>query len=286
MLALFRKYQIPLSCCFCVVLSLYILTAAARGQLKSDPIGPVLLWLLRPLQIAAHSITSWIREMQESHVTVAGYTAENERLRKRIVELEMERNRFFEAEATNQQLRQLLDFRSQLPSASITASIIANSASAWFQSCSIDKGSADGVRKGMSVVTPLGVVGRVVDVAARSAKVLLLTDANSGIDVMVQRTRARGIVSGSLENGTVLKYVKRTEDIQVGDRLITSGLDGVFLKGLMVGTVSKVRKQNLGLFQTIEVMPAISPARVEIVLVVNAAADQPQTKGSVGTRNP
>ena len=286
MLALFRKYQIPLSCCFCVVLSLYILTAAARGQLKSDPIGPVLLWLLRPLQIAAHSITSWIREMQESHVTVAGYTAENERLRKRIVELEMERNRFFEAEATNQQLRQLLDFRSQLPSASITASIIANSASAWFQSCSIDKGSADGVRKGMSVVTPLGVVGRVVDVAARSAKVLLLTDANSGIDVMVQRTRARGIVSGSLENGTVLKYVKRTEDIQVGDRLITSGLDGVFLKGLLVGTVSKVRKQNLGLFQTIEVMPAISPARVEIVLVVNATADQPQTKGSVGARNP
>ena len=286
MLALFRKYQIPLSCCFCVVLSLYILTAAARGQLKNDPIGPVLLWLLRPLQIAAHSMTSWIREMQESHVTVAGYRAENERLRKRIVELEMERNRFFEAEATNQQLRQLLDFRSQLPSASITASIIANSASAWFQSCSIDKGSADGVRKGMSVVTPLGVVGRVVDVAARSAKVLLLTDANSGIDVMVQRTRARGIVSGSLENGTVLKYVKRTEDIQVGDRLITSGLDGVFLKGLMVGTISKVRKQNLGLFQTIEVMPAISPARVEIVLVVNAAGDQPRPTGSVGARNP
>jgi rod shape-determining protein MreC len=286
MLALFRKYQIPLSCCFCVVLSLYILTAAARGQLKNDPIGPVLLWLLRPLQIAAHSMTSWIREMQESHVTVAGYKAENERLRKRIVELEMDRNRFFEAEATNQQLRQLLDFRSQLPSASITASIIANSASAWFQSCSIDKGSADGVRKGMSVVTPLGVVGRVVDVAARSAKVLLLTDANSGIDVMVQRTRARGIVSGSLENGTVLKYVKRTEDIQVGDRLITSGLDGVFLKGLMVGTISKVRKQNLGLFQTIEVMPAISPARVEIVLVVNAAGDQPRPTGSVGARNP
>jgi rod shape-determining protein MreC len=285
MLALFRKYQIPLSCCFCVVLSLYILTAAARGQLKNDPIGPVLLWLLRPLQVAAHSMTSWIQEMQESYLTVAGYKAENERLRKRIVELEMERNRFFEAQATNQQLRQLLDFRSQLPSGSITASIIANSATAWFQSCSIDKGSIDGVRKGMSVVTPLGVVGRVVDVAARSSKVLLLTDANSGIDVMVQRTRARGIVSGSLENGTVLKYVKRTEDIQVGDRLITSGLDGVFLKGLMVGTVSKVRKQNLGLFQTIEVMPAVSPARVEIVLVVDAVADQPRT-GSSKARNP
>jgi rod shape-determining protein MreC len=109
-----------------------------------------------------------------------------------------------------------------------------------------------------------------VDVAARSAKVLLLTDPNSGVDVMVQRTRARGIVSGSLENATVLKYIKRTEDVQVGDRLITSGLDGVFLKGLMVGTVTKVRKESLGLFQVIEVMPAVSLARTEIVLVVSA----------------
>lgn len=270
MLAFFRKYQIPLSCCFCIVLSLYIMTAAARGQLKNDPIGPLLLWLIRPLQIVAHSTTSWIKGLRESHLTAAGYKAENERLRKRVLELEMERNRFLEAEATNQQLRHLLDFRSHLPAAGITASIIANSASNWFQSCSIDKGTADGVRKGMSVVTPLGVVGRVVEVAARSAKVLLLTDPNSGIDVMVQRTRARGIVSGSLENGTVLKYIKRTEDVQVGDRLITSGLDGVFLKGLMVGTVTKVRKESLGLFQVIEVMPAVSLARTEIVLVVSA----------------
>jgi len=270
MLAFFRKYQIPLSCCFCIVLSLYILSASARGQLKNDPIGPLLLWLIRPLQIAAHSTTSWIKGIQESHLTATGYKAENERLRKRILELEMERNRILEAEATNQQLRDLLDFRAHLPAASITAAIIASSASNWFQSCTIDKGTADGVRKGMSVVTPLGVVGRVVDAAARSAKVLLLTDPNSGIDVMVQRTRARGIVSGSLENGTVLKYIKRTEDIQVGDRLITSGLDGVFLKGWIVGTITKLRKETLGLFQVIEVMPAVNPARTETVLVVSA----------------
>jgi len=270
MLAFFRKYQIPLSCCFCLLLSLYILTAAARGQIKKDPIGPLFLWLMRPLQIVAHSTTSWIKDIQQSYFTVAGYKAENERLRKLIVELETERNRFLEADATNQRLQKLLDFRSHLPSGSITASIIGNSASNWFQSCLIDKGSADGVRKGMSVVTPLGVVGRVVDAAAHSAKVLLLTDPNSGIDVMVQRTRARGILSGSLENGTVMKYVKRTEDIQVGDRLITSGLDGVFFKGLMVGTVNKVRKQTVGLFQVIEVMPAVSPAQTEVVLVVNA----------------
>jgi rod shape-determining protein MreC len=92
--------------------------------------------------------------------------------------------------------------------------------------------------------------------------------------VLVQRTRARGIVSGSLENVTIMKYVKRSEDIQEGDRLITSGLDAVFPKGLMVGTVVKVRKQNLGLFQSVEVIPAVISSQTEEVLVVNGEPNQ------------
>jgi rod shape-determining protein MreC len=269
MFAFLRKNQILLSSYLCLLLSLYIVSAAARGQLKSDPIGPVLMWLFRPLQVGVQLTTGWIQELHESYIMLAAYKTENERLRNRIQALEIERNKWLEAEATNQRLQQLLEFRSHLPAGSMTASIIANSASTWFQSCLLDKGSDDGVRKGMAVVTPLGVVGQVVSVTGRSAKVLLITDPNSGVDVLVQRTRARGIVSGSLENGPLLKYVKRSEDIQVGDRLITSGLDGIFPKGVMVGAVVKVRKQNLGLFQYIEVMPAVTSARVEEVMVVN-----------------
>ncbi len=137
----------------------------------------------------------------------------------------------------------------------------------------LDKGSADGVRKGMGVVTPLGVVGKVVAVTGRTAKVILLTDPNSGIDVLVQRTRSRGIVSGSLESGTVLKYIKRSEDVQEGDRLVTSGLDSVFPKGMMAGTVIKVRKQSRGLFQSVEVLPAVQAALVEEVLVVGGETE-------------
>jgi len=273
MLAFLRKYQIPLSSCFCLLLSLYILTAAAKGQLKNDPIGPLLLWVMRPLQVVAHATTSWVKEIQESYSTLSGYQAEIERLRQRIADLEQERNRLLEAEATNRRLQQLLEFRSHLASGGITASIIAGSATSWFRSCLLDKGNAEGVYKGMAVVTPLGVVGQVVGVTAHTAKVLLLTDANSGVDVLVQRTRARGIVSGSLDNGTIMKYVKRSEDIQVGDRLITSGLDGIFPKGVMVGTVTKVRKQSLGLFQLIEVMPAVVTSRTEEVLVVKAEVE-------------
>jgi rod shape-determining protein MreC len=274
MLAFLRKNQILLSSCFCLLLSLYILTAAARGQLKNDPIGPMLLWIMRPLQIAAQTTMNWIQDIQDSYSTLAGYKSENEKLRKRIEQLEVERNQLLEAEATNQRLQQLLEFRSRLPSGTVTASIIADSASSWFKSCLLDKGSADGVRKGMAVVTPLGIVGQVVAVTGRTAKVLLLSDPNSGVDVLVQRTRARGIVSGSLDDGTTLKYVKRSEDIQEGDRLVTSGLDGIFPKGIVVGTVIKVRKQTLGLFQYIEVMPAVSLTRTEEVLIVRAEINQ------------
>jgi rod shape-determining protein MreC len=274
MLAFLRKNQILLSSCFCLLLSLYILTAAARGQLKSDPIGPVLLWLLRPVEIGAQMTIDWFKEIHDNFTTLAGFKSENERLRRRIQQLEVERNRLLEADATNRRLQELLEFRSHLSSRAVTATIISNSASSWFQSCLLDKGSADGVSKGMAVVTPLGVLGQVVAVTGRTAKVLLITDPSSGVDVLVQRTRARGIVSGSLDHGIVLKYVKRSEDIQEGDRLLTAGIDGVFPKGLLVGTVIKARKQELGLFQLIEVVPAVLASRTEEVLVVRPEVGQ------------
>ena len=274
MFAFLRKNQVLISSYFCLLLSLYIVIAASRGQLKSDPVGPVLMWLFRPLQLGVQVTSEWVQGLRDSYMTLAAFKAENDSLRKRIQKLEIERNKWLEAEATNRRLQQLLEFREHLPAGSVTASIIANSASTWFQSCLLDKGSDDRVRKGMAVVTPLGVVGQVVSVTGRTAKVLLITDPNSGVDVLVQRTRARGIVSGSLENGPILKYVKRTEDIQVGDRLITSGLDGIFPKGMLVGTVIKARKQNLGLFQYIEVMPAVTSAQTEEVMVVGADSNQ------------
>jgi rod shape-determining protein MreC len=277
MLAFLRKNQVPLSCCFCLFLSVYILTVASRGQLKNEPLSAVLMWILRPLQIAAQGTVNWIGGLQENYDTIGGFRAENERLRRRIQSLEVERQKLLEAQATNARLKQLLEFRAALAGKAVTASIIANSASSWFQSCLLDKGSADGVRKGMAVVSPLGVVGQVVSVTPRTAKVLLVTDPNSGIDVLVQRTRARGIVSGSLENGTVLKYVKRSEDIQEGDRLITAGTDGVFPKGMMVGTVIKVMKQHIGLFQFVEVLPAVQSTRVEEVQIV-AVGGEPEKK--------
>lgn len=270
MLTFFRRNQVLLTSYLCLLFSLSILTAAARGDLRADPVGPLLLELIRPLQRGVQAAVMSLRELRQAYKALMGLKGENEIMRSRIQALEAERNRLLETEATNRRLRDLLDFRSQLPSGSLTAAVIGNSASTWFHTLILDKGSADGVHKGMAIVSPMGVVGQVVAVSPRSAKVLLITDHHSGVDVIVQRSRARGIVSGSPDNGPVMKYVKRSEDVQEGDRLITSGLDGIFPKGLLVGTVTRMRQKSHGLFQHVEVTLAADPSRIEEALVVSA----------------
>ena len=128
MLAFLRKNQVPLSSCFCVLLSIYILTVGARGQLRNEPLGAVVMWILRPLQIVSQGTVNWISGFRDNYDTLSGFKAENERLRKRVQNLEVERQKHLEAEATNQRLQQLLALRSHLSGTAITASIIANSA--------------------------------------------------------------------------------------------------------------------------------------------------------------
>jgi rod shape-determining protein MreC len=99
--------------------------------------------------------------------------------------------------------------------------------------------------------------------------VLLVSDHNSGVDALVQRTRARGIVQGTVDAGCALKYVKRTEDVQVGDDLVTSGLDGIFPKGLPIGRVVAIDKRGQGLFQSAEVAPRVAFEQLEEVLVTH-----------------
>src|SRR3970040_1896104 len=105
MLVFLRKNQVPLSCCFCLLLAVSIMTAAARGQLKNEPLGAVLMWVMRPLQIAAQGTVHWITGLREDYDTLAGFRSENERLRKRVEHLEIERQKLLEGQATNHRAR-------------------------------------------------------------------------------------------------------------------------------------------------------------------------------------
>lgn len=269
MIAFLRKNPLLVGSLFSLLCSITLLAGFATGRLRLDPGAVFLLNFMRPFQKAAQETASWAGGFRDRYIAFWGLREENERLKRRLMELEAERSRFLEAEATNRRLSALLELKSAIATASISATVIGNSASGWFRSVTIDKGSQDGLRKGMAVVTPLGVVGQVMAVASRSSKVLLLTDQNSAVDVVDQRSRAQGIVSGSLEEDAVMKYVKRSEDVQVGDRLITSGLDGIYPKGFPVGAVSRLNKKGYGLFQTVDVTLAADPSRIEEVQVIS-----------------
>ena len=145
--------------------------------------------------------------------------------------------------------------------------VIGNDLSPASSTITVDKGSDDGIGKDMAVITPAGVVGKIHTVLPNTAKVLLLTDPGNTVAVMVQRNREEGLLEGKLVN-CALKYVSYYADIQEGDLLVTSGLDGIYPKGLPVATVMKVTKQEAVAFQTVVAEPVVRFSRLEEALVL------------------
>jgi rod shape-determining protein MreC len=171
----------------------------------------------------------------------------------------------------------------------IAAEVIGQDPSSWFKSVTLNKGEKDGVRKGMAVISPEGVIGQILKTAPHYSTVLLITDYNSAIDSIIQRTRAKAIVEGKGENRCQLKYLLRTEEVMVGDVVVTSGLSGNFPKGLMMGEVRKVEKGH-GVFQYAELVPSVDLTKLEEVLVIAGSSlpsqEEKEKKGRKAPVNP
>jgi rod shape-determining protein MreC len=272
MLDFLRRNRIGLTSGFLLLLSLVLLTSGARSGHRNDPLGRTVLEVLRPLQGAVASGWNRLTGVWTGYVALVSVREENERLKKRVFELEQQALRIDEILETDRRLAELLRFRASLIGDAQAAMIIGRDPFPSFGTVTISKGEADGVRKGMAVLSAAGVVGRIMSTSPNSSRVLLITDHNSGVDALVQRTRARGIVEGSLDGRCVMKYLKREEDVEVGDRIITSGLDGIFPKGIQIGEVTHLNRGTRGLMQVAEVHPSVALDRIEEVLVVSGQA--------------
>ncbi len=271
MLEFVRRNRVLLSSGFFLLCSLGLLSANAQHPGRIDPLGRVFLEIMAPFQRLTAGVGGGMRGIWTRYVALVGLQHENDQLLDRVRDLERRTSHQGEVELMNRRLKRLLALERELPTSAVAAAVTARDATVWFQSLTLNKGELDGILSGMPVMAPEGVVGLISSTSPHAARVLLLTDPNSGIDVLVQRTRVRGIVSGLLERGTILKYVKRSEDVRVGDRVVASGLDGVFPKGLPVGRVSKVSRKDRGLFLYAEVTPAADASRLEEVLVALAS---------------
>jgi rod shape-determining protein MreC len=231
-----------------------------------------------PIQNVVSSVADGVVGSWSSFVDLRSVASENERLERRLRIAEMQLLSQRPAVEENARLRIFLDLRPRLPMPTLLADVVARNASPWFKTISIDKGSLQGVLYGATVLSPSGVLGRVISVSPRSANVQLLVDRDSGAAVLTERGRVDGIVSGFQDDADgspllLMKYVPSLASVTPGEVVVTSGLDQLFEKGLVVGTVLRVA-EPVGLFKDVWVRPSASPAFAEQVFVSLAPKDK------------
>jgi len=226
------------------------------------------IFFIAPFQKTVTKSVQFLKNIWGHYFFLVSVAQENDNLKKAINQAIDKNNKYREVEISNFRLRNLLNFRKTMTNQVLVAEVIGQDPSPWFKTIIIDKGKSDGVEKGLPVVVPEGITGQIVDISYNYSKVLLIIDQNSAVDALVQRTRARGLIKGQSDGRCLSKYVLRKDDVKVGDTVVSSGLDGVFPKGLRVGYVTEIVKRNSGIFQEVTVMPYVDFEKLEEVLVV------------------
>ena len=208
--------------------------------------------------------TAWSR-----YVSLRDAEEENAVLRESIGQLELQLQQQNALARRARSLQHLLELRNSVELLTLSAQVIAVDATPWFRTFTVDRGTGDGVRQDLAVIAPNGVVGRVVGTPGpRAAKVQLLIDRNAAAGALIERTRAAGVVTG-VDGQSLLRmdYVSNLEDVQIGDAVVTSGTDGIYPKGFIIGTVADVRRGD-DLYKSILVAPVVEFAKLEDVLIV------------------
>jgi rod shape-determining protein MreC len=250
------------------LITINIILLSVTSKYSSFGPGRIAIPLIGPIQQSVSYSVRFVKGIWSHYFFLISAAKENESLKKALSQEKKKNNQLKEVELSNKRLRSLLNFQKTMAHRVLAAEVIGEDPSPWFKAVTIDKGSADGVAKGLPVVVSEGIAGLVTDVTYRYAKVLLIIDQNSAVDALIQQSRARGIIKGGFSNQCFLKNVLRKYDIDIGDVVVSSGLDGVFPKGLRIGYISSVAKQKAGIFQEITVKPYIDFEELEEVLVL------------------
>jgi rod shape-determining protein MreC len=249
-----------------LLIVLFLLPSQSQGLLQyvSSPLGEV---LSLPIQ-AISSIDHAISELWTGYVALQMVREENEQLRKDMELLRGQNSQLRESAAATERLKTLLQFKEQAASLMVAAQVIGRDATNSYRSVILNKGESDGIKPDMGVVTPAGVVGRVVKTTGATSVVLLVTDPSNAIAGLIQRTRDEGIVEGTHQGLARLKYIPLLSTVRDGDRVVTSGLVGGFPRGLPIGTIMRIDRSEGALFQSAELIPEVDMSRLEEVLVI------------------
>jgi rod shape-determining protein MreC len=270
----FRNYKTII---FIVILLAAILIVLSYNLKQRSPAGlvtKVVLEAAAPVQNVLNASVKSVSDAWYRYLLLVGIEDENRNLKKKIDDMKSQLNLYQEGYLEAQRLRTLLALEDDNDFNFVTARVIGREQVALSKTILINKGTAHGLNAGQPVMAGPGLVGRVTDASWHAAKVLPLIDENSNIDAIVQRNRTQGIIRGAGSRGCVLKYISKTQDVKEGDIIVSSGIGGVFPKGMMIGQVNHVDRKEAGLFLRINVTPSIDFSKLEEVSVVTSADDE------------
>jgi rod shape-determining protein MreC len=251
-----------------LIASLHMVSTHVDQDARAGKASQILLDLLRPFQVTEASVTNETGSFAHDYFDLVGVRKENIQLKKQLAQYESQRARLFELEAENDRLSDLLGLREAMQAPAVAANVIGGDAGGLRRTLVLSEGARNGLKRDMPVVSTGGVVGRLILVSPNASRVLLINDHNSAMDAFDQRSQARGIVAGVVDDGLMMKYVDRSEDIKAGDSIVSAGVDGIFPRGLLVGRVARVSQDGPGLFLNVEVSPAVDFRKLEQVLVL------------------
>ncbi|MBW1676612.1 MAG: rod shape-determining protein MreC [Deltaproteobacteria bacterium] len=256
----------------CVILfaliNIVLLSISAKHPHRYTIVDRVVMAGIVPFQEGVTRTMHFCGRMWHHYFYLVAVREECDRLKGMLANAQIEKSRYLESELASQRLRKLLEMKSEVPHRMLPAKVVGLDPSGWFKTVFINRGTGDGVSRGMAVIASGGIVGRIIGASGRYAKVLLIIDRSSAIDALVQRTRSRGVLEGETSESCRFKYVVRKANIKIEDTVISSGLDGLFPKGLRVGTISEISRPSSGLFQEVKVRPFVDFTRLEEVLVI------------------
>ncbi|MBW2309492.1 MAG: rod shape-determining protein MreC [Deltaproteobacteria bacterium] len=262
-----------------VVLSVILLSLSIGKGQAWNPAEKLAIEVTAPIQKFFIGTIRFIRDIWSNYFFLVEARQEGLRLKAQIELLRLENSRYQEILLTNERLQDLLKFQENTDDLLLPAMVTGWDSSGQFKSIIIDKGAHDGVAMNMAVVKSEGVVGRVVSVSPHYSQVLLVTDQNCAIDGVVQSSRGRGMLKGNGYGECYFDYVIKTCEIKTGDAIVTSGLGGIFPKGLHLGRVKRVDDSPYKLFKDVRVVPAVDFNKLEEVLVILTRSFVPLGKG-------
>ena len=265
------RYRTPLLLILTLLLVFSVLSLSLKRSPALSKIQGIIVSMTAPGLEGLEYVGRNAKQLWQGYFYLVEVRRQNTELQRQLEEYKQREVSFQEAQQALTRLEGLLDLKRQVALPVIGARIIAYDPTLWSRSAIINQGKAQGVKDGLPVLAPQGIVGRIVGVYPEYSKIMLIVDRKSSADAMVQRTRVRGMLKGKGGNRCSLEFVPKSADVQVGDLVLASGLVGLYPKGLVFGKVTAANKKNPGVFQEIEVTPSVDLSTLEEVLVVKVA---------------